>query len=356
MAISDSEKLDLLWKKVAFGVTKSDTTAKKAGSNETIASAITVYADNIWTQTSAAHIPATAPATSTATVAKLTGANRVQLTPDGTSTLNLTWLTGLTDFIPATFGSSYAVKAFIGDPNGQKYARIFPDQSGEEWVFDTVAGVLTFIGGIPAGKASTGTTAGTVTVAVDGVYIEAYRYVGGKGVAASGTTSKNTVVANIAERNALTDLNAGDNVFVTDASGIPQDAAAGEWAMYMWNGSAFTLISTQDSARTDARTDSMVLTPSTPASTNLGSIGNGARVVEIVVDVTTAFDGDLDITVGDSSVADRLLTGDKVDLAVVGTYVVTPTYRFPTNAETALLLAVTGSATVGQATVSFTYA
>jgi hypothetical protein len=353
MAISDSEKLDLLWKKVAFGVSKSDTTAKKAGSNETIASPITIFADNIWTQTKTTDIPAVAPAASTSVVSKLTGANRVKLSVDGTSTLNLTWLAGLGDFIPATFGSSYAVKAYIGDPNTTKSARIFPDQTGEEWVFDSVAGVLTFIGGIPGTKTSPG---GNVTVAADGIYVEAYRYVGAKGVAANGAASKNNIVPTIAARDALTGLNAGDTVFVTDASGIATDAASGEWATYTWTGSAFVCTATQDSARSDALTSSVILTPATAASTVLGSIGNGARVVEISVEVTTAFDGTLDITVGDNANLSRLLDGNAIDLSVPGTYVVTPTYRFPTTSETNLVLSVTGTATVGSALVCFTYA
>jgi hypothetical protein len=220
-------------------------------------------------------------------------------------------------------------------------------------VFDSVAGVLTFIGGIPGTKSTPG---GNVTVATDGIYIEAYRYIGAKGVAANGAASKNNIVPTIAARDALTGLNAGDTVFVTDASGIATDAGAGEWATYTWTGSAFVCTATQDSARSDALTSSVILTPSTPAQTILGSIGNGARVVEISVDVTTAFDGTLDIIVGDSAVPARLLTGDNVDLSVVGTYVVTPTYRFPVSSETNLILAVTGSATVGSAIVAFTYA
>lgn len=352
MAISDSEKVDLLFKKLAFGVTKTASATNKAGSNETIASPLPVYANNIWTK--ANLIPAVAPASTSPVVSVLVGANRVQMTNDTTATPNLTWLANMTDFIPASFGSSYAVKAYIGNPAGSKAARIFPDTSGEEYVFDYNAGVLNFIGGIPGTKtASIGS--GSVSLSTDGLYIEVYQYVGGKGVAAAGTTSKNNVVADIPARDALTGLATGDTVYVIDASGIPGDAGPGEWAMYMWTGSAFTCISTQDSARSDALTGSLDITPAT-ASTILGRIGNGARVVEISVTVTTAFDGNYDITVGDSVDSARLLNTDLVDMSTVGTYVVTPTYRFPSASETNLILTVIGTATVGAATVCFTYA
>lgn len=361
MAISDSEKVDLLWKKVAYGVSKTNTGIAKLGSNETVASPLPVYANNIWQK--ADQIPGVAPVSTTSVVGVFTGAQRIRLTVDPTVAGNFSWLAQSTygdvssarlgDFIPPTFGTTYAIKVYIGDPQ-VKAARIFPDTTSEEFVFDYVAGVLNFIGGLPANKSAT-IGSGTVSVATDGIYIEIFQYVGGKGVAAAGTTSKNNVVPDIAARNALTGLSTGDTVFVIDASGIPSDAKSGEWAMYMWTGSSYTLISTQDSARTDAFTGSLTVTSAT-VSQVLGSIGNGARVVEISVQVTTAFDGDFDISIGDSTVPARLLDGNFVDLQTAGTYVVTPAYRFPTASETDLVLTVTGTGTVGEALVAFTYA
>ena len=38
MAISDSQKVDLLWKKVGFGKAKTDTNAQKKAPNESIVS------------------------------------------------------------------------------------------------------------------------------------------------------------------------------------------------------------------------------------------------------------------------------------------------------------------------------
>lgn len=364
MAVSSTDKIDFLWKKVLFGVSKTATDVNKAGSNETIASPITILASNIWTKTDSASIPLTPPVSSTDVVAVHTGANRIRMTNDTTSAPNIAWLatstfgnaaTRMIDFIAPTFGASYAVEVFVGDPNGSKAAKITPDVPNEEFVFDYSAGVLYFTNNIPANKTATIGT-GTVSVATDGVYIRVYRYAGPKGVAAAGTTSKNTVVANIAARDALVGLVAGDIVHVLDASGIPTDASAGEYANYMWTGSAFSLISTQDSARTDALTTSLVFGSESSSTTTLGKIGNGGRVVMISFEVTSAFDGDKFVVVGDSGAPNRLVDEINVDLQTVGTYVVTPTYQFPAGQETTLVLSLFGSANVGEAKVTFTYA
>jgi hypothetical protein len=362
MAISDSEKLDLLWKKVNFGVSKTATATSKAGSNETVASPLSVYASNIWTQTSTDFIPAAPPAASTTTVQVMFGANAIRMTNDTTSAPNLTWLAAsiygvasstLTDFIPPTFGAGYSVQVYLGNP-ATKAARIFPDTTGEEWTFDYNAGVLNFIGGLPTAKSA---TIGTGTVSLtDGVYIQVYRYTGSKGVAASGATSKNYVVADIPARDALTGLTAGDQVFVTDASGIPTDAAAGEYAVYIWTGSAFVVVATQDSARSDSLTSQVEITPASTGTIALGNIGNGSRVVEVAVLVDSAFDGDLALVVGDATVEDRLLNLDMADLQSAGNYVVYPTYVFPAGQETPLSITLSGAATAGHALVSITYA
>ena len=50
MAISDDQKLDLLFKKVAFGVAKTDVNSNKAASNEAIASPALVRGDTVWNE------------------------------------------------------------------------------------------------------------------------------------------------------------------------------------------------------------------------------------------------------------------------------------------------------------------
>ncbi len=50
MAISDSQKIDLLWKKVGFGKAKTDTNDNKKAPNEAINSDFVVKTSQIWAQ------------------------------------------------------------------------------------------------------------------------------------------------------------------------------------------------------------------------------------------------------------------------------------------------------------------
>jgi hypothetical protein len=193
MAISDSDKIDFLWKKVIFGVTKTASGTIKLGSNESVTSPFPVDPDNIWSE--ASLIPDTPPTSTTAQVRRYFGVTRVHMTVDPTSPPNQTWFatsaypditSRLTDFInPGIFGAGYLVQAFIGDPNTGPAARIFPDAAGEEFVFDYAAGVLNFVNAVPASRAAT-VGQGTVSVSGNGIYIQAYRYVGAKGGGGSG--------------------------------------------------------------------------------------------------------------------------------------------------------------------------
>lgn len=364
MPVTDTDKTDFLWKKVIFGVTKTASEVAKFGSNETIASPLPVYATQIWAQTDTTSIPATPPGSTTSTVSVLTGAARIRCTSDPTASPNRTWLATTTfgtlgsqigDFIPPTFGTGYAVKVYIGNPNGGPAARIFPDTTNEEWVFDYQSGTLYFVSGVPANRTATIGTAVTVSVATDGIYIEVYRYVGTKGVISD--ASKVYVVANITARNALSGLNAGDIAHVTDASGIAGDAGSGEYANYLWSGATWRLISTQDSARSDALTQSVSISGPLPGSpTAVGTVGSGTRVVNVTVEVTTPFDGTAAITVGDSGSNNRLMTVDESDLQSAGTYLSMPSYQYSSSAETVINVYYSGSATTGAALVTLTYA
>lgn len=187
--ILDTEKIDFLWKRIIFGVTKTAGALVKFGSNETISSAAPVLLTHIWAQGD--QIPAQPAQTSivTAHVAE----TRVQATTDPTSPVNQTWIATLTpgdlvsrlvDFVPPTFGPGYAVKVYLGDPHSGNAARIFQDTTNEEFIFDYSAGVLIFTGTLPTGKTAT-IGAGTFGVA-NGVYLELYRYVGNKGFVPGG--------------------------------------------------------------------------------------------------------------------------------------------------------------------------
>ena len=67
MAISDSQKVDLLWKKVGFGKAKTDTNAQKKAPNEANTSDFVVKPNQIWTN--ANNIPGVIPTANSSIVA-----------------------------------------------------------------------------------------------------------------------------------------------------------------------------------------------------------------------------------------------------------------------------------------------
>jgi hypothetical protein len=177
MAISDSAKVDLLYKKY-FGVTKTDLPANKSPSNESIASPALLRGDIVWQQ--ATSIPPTAAAVAGVVQAYQT-TGRIECTADTTSTpissVYPSWKTNLTDWIPPEFGATYFVKVYAETTGNANPTTGTPlSDSGiagvGEWNFDYSAGVLNFIGGtIPAAL-----TAAKV------IYVTGYRYIGTKGV------------------------------------------------------------------------------------------------------------------------------------------------------------------------------
>lgn len=174
MAISEQQKVDLLLKKLSFGVAKTDTATVKSASNESIPSPLLVRGDLIWVK--AGEIAATPPVGSDSVVQVRVGSSSVECSPDITSTTNRTWLTNVTDWIPPEFGSGYQVRVWTA-PAGTANpttsgTRLYPDGSGnnDSWYFDYQSGVLNFPdANIPA------------SVVGNRVYIEGYRYIGLKG-------------------------------------------------------------------------------------------------------------------------------------------------------------------------------
>ena len=150
MAISDIQKIDYLWKKIGYGVSKSDVESNKGATNEAIASPLLIRSDKIWGDS--ANIPATIPATTSNPVTIYTGANAVECTEDGTASTRRTWLTGSTDWIPTEFGATYNVKVYVDSPSAadptSTGTQLFAVGAGnsDEWFFDYQAGTVHFIG------------------------------------------------------------------------------------------------------------------------------------------------------------------------------------------------------------------
>ena len=198
MALSTTEQLDYLWKKIGYAVTKTDTAANKLASNESIPSPLLLRADKLWAQ--ASEIPATRP-TTTSTVVQVykdgTGSwsATIKCTEDTTASDNRTWKTNLTDWIPPEFGSTYLVNVYIDNDNATSPqttgTRIFAagasGSSNDEWFFDYQSGVLHFIGtNLPTAIAS--------GVTGKSIFISGARYIGTFGISTTDNLSANTVI------------------------------------------------------------------------------------------------------------------------------------------------------------------
>ena len=178
MAITDAKKVDYLWKKLGYGATKTDTNAAKKGPNEAIASPLLLRGDKVWNQ--ANGIPATMPGSNAGVVTVYLTTAPDECTEDNTATASRSWKTGLTDWVPPEFGSTYGVKVYIHTASNAGSAagsgtRVYAAGSGnnDEFFFDYQSGVLHFIGtNLPNGVSFSGKSA----------YVSGARYTGTIGV------------------------------------------------------------------------------------------------------------------------------------------------------------------------------
>jgi len=213
MAISDTQKVDYLWKKIGYGVAKSDTDTNKKAYEEAIASPLLLRGDKLWTQSGT--IPGTIPATTSGVTQVYkdgTGSwtATIKAIADATATLNRTWKTGSTDWVPVEFGPTYQVQVYIDvDASTTPQStgtKIFAAGSGnnDEWYFDYQAGVLNFIGanlpsGLTAGKS---------------IFVAGARYVGTFGVSGS-VSSTSADLGNIhVQENTISSTNTNGNIIL----------------------------------------------------------------------------------------------------------------------------------------------
>lgn len=178
MAITDTQKVDYLFKKIGYGISKTDTSTVKSPSNETIPSPLILRGDIIWQQ--GASIPGVQPGASAGvvTVYSDTNSTSVECSADATATQYRTWKTNLTDWISPEYGATYQVKVYLdtaGSLSPQSTGvRIYPDGTGnsDEWYFDYSSGVLNFIGTNLPSQTWTGKS----------IFIVGARYTGQKGL------------------------------------------------------------------------------------------------------------------------------------------------------------------------------
>lgn len=169
MPITDSQKVDLLWKKVGFSKAKTDTNDQKKAPNEAVISDLIIKPENIWSD--ANDIPATKPAANTTILRIYT---EFETTEDGTATNNRTWKTGASNWVPPSFGATYQLKVYVDTAGSTNPAangtQLFETGSGnnDEWYFDYQSGVLHFIG----------TNIPTAVSNSDSIFVSGARYIG----------------------------------------------------------------------------------------------------------------------------------------------------------------------------------
>ena len=216
MALADSTKVDFLWKKLGFGVTKTAPNANKQAFNESIPSPLLMRGDKVWQ--SSGSIPAVKPAATSSIVQiyqdAAGGSATIETTEDLSAPDNRTWKTNITDWIPTEFGSTYLVKVYVDDAGEaapqSTGTQLFQAGSGndDEWFFDYSSGVLNFNGTNIPSVIGTGVTGKSV-------YIVGARYVGPFGVG-GGTGIGNLTVTDTT----FTTDNAGSNIgFTTTGQG-----------------------------------------------------------------------------------------------------------------------------------------
>lgn len=156
------------------------------------------------------------------------------------------------------------------------------------------------------------------------------------------------VVTNIAARDALQVL-IGDQAMVLDKGD-------GDWGMFLFDGSDWFIVSTQESARVDSRTLSVIIDVNSLTTTIIGEVNSNVRVNPVSIEIITPFDGTPTISVGDVDDISRLMADTNVDLATLGTYVSTPSFQYPGPSDTDIFVTFSANgATVGQARVTITY-
>ena len=332
------------------------------------------------------------PSPTTATTATLSLAyGLVGVYPGGVITINGTTVTfSTTTSGQATYGIAVGIGAdIVADVNAASPTNITATLSGTNVVLtESTGGSITIVNvtndgnGSPVAGASSGTGWALSTGASSGAYIKLARTDGGEilldetngtplnslgifsvhngrpplavtveqGIVAGGGGGSTTVVADITARNALS-ATTGDLAYVIDKGN-------GEYAFYVYNGSTWKTLATEDSANTDANTLSATLTQAGGSSSNaLGTVSDGSRITLVTVEVTQAFNtADATITVGDSGDADRLMEDDMIDLQSVGTYTAQPGYQYSGGGDTDIVAYFSiGTSTQGSIKVAVTY-
>ena len=166
------------------------------------------------------------------------------------------------------------------------------------------------------------------------------------------------VVRNIAERGALPNIMIGDQAYVLDTG-------EGEWGLYIWDETQWTLVATQDSAATDANSLSHTFTMpisdfGTAKTITLGRISDNSRIVSVLVEVNTPMSGYSggipSLEVGTQAEPSRFMSDYENDLESGGSYTTTPDFHYSGSTELEIKANLEHfDATAGEIKVTVTY-
>jgi hypothetical protein len=200
MAISQTQIVDYLLKKIGYGVAKTDVSTAKSPSNEANASPLLSPGVTIWQQDFLIPSVTVLPTSNSAvvTVYSDTLSTSVQTVNLAESTTNQTWATNLTNWIPTQYGSGYQLKLYAapsGNSAPQTYGVSLPQAgsgNSDSWFFDYQSGLINFADtNVPTAVTWNGSTGNVV-------YAVGARYTGQTGISnfLSPITFSNTVAFN----------------------------------------------------------------------------------------------------------------------------------------------------------------
>ena len=169
MAISQTQIVDYLNKKVGYSIAKTDVSTAKYPFNESIPSPLLTPGQYVWQQDY--YIPSVSSAPSANTVVNgstivavynTSTSAVVQSTSLSESISQETWNTGITNWIPPSFGSGYQLKLYAGPPGASaaqvaNFTQLPVAGSGanDSWFFDYQAGIVNFADtSVPAAAAN----------------------------------------------------------------------------------------------------------------------------------------------------------------------------------------------------------
>lgn len=256
----------------------------------------------------------------------------------------------------------YSRKNLVINTGGTNALFLTPPTNGSVLVFDASNGSFINASNIVVGAENLGTGSQIFETnndgnlefnsLIEGANVTLTEVAGGIVISAATTAGTTMIVADIAARDALVGIGAGQQVYV-------ESDADGEGALYLWNGSVWVLLGTQDSAHTDAKTLTNTVNFNSPSSNSMGNVSPGGRVVLVTVNVLVPFNGvSPTLTVGDDDNGhDIHMEADLNDLTVSGKYVSEGTFIYSGSEDTLIKIYLSsGGSTVGQAQVSLTYA